>query len=261
MKPVIMATVVFLICSVLPAKQIILVENSKVKSVILLPSQPHDDEQLAASELAEHIEKMSGCHLEIVKETPGKGWQINPALNQKGSCYIFIGSCGMIPEMQKSIKAAGDDPASFMIKAQANPSGISYIRIAGLSPEGTLFGVYDLLEQMGVRWYMPGEIGTVIPEKKTITVDEQENVQVPSFTARHLQMAADRVWYRRMKLGGPYFPSAHGIPIGKADINSEPELFALVDGKRKTSQLCISNPEVLKRAIRETKNYFRKNPG
>ncbi|MCM8817176.1 MAG: DUF4838 domain-containing protein, partial [Candidatus Omnitrophica bacterium] len=246
--------------SCLCSKQAILVENGKVKSVILLPVQPTEDEQLAAKELADLIEKMSGCRIEVVKEIPGKGWQVNPALGTSGITYIFIGTSAMTPEIEQTIRSNGDDPASFMIKAEANPAGISYIRIAGLSSEGTLFGVYELLEQLGVRWYMPGDIGTVIPEKKTVAVNEQNTVQVPSFSARHLQMAVDKTWYRRMRLGGPYFPSAHGIPIGKADINKEPELFALVNGKRQQSQLCISNPEVLARAIRETKNYFKKNP-
>ncbi|MCX7704710.1 MAG: DUF4838 domain-containing protein [bacterium] len=261
MKTSIILISIFLLCtSGFCAKTVLLVENGNAKSVILIPAQAHEDEQFAAKELAEHIEKMSGCKIDVVKETLGKGWQINPGLGNKGVCYIFLGTCAMTPEIEKAIRSSGDDPASFMIKAESNPSGISNIRIAGLSPEGTLFGVYELLEQMGVRWYMPGDIGTVIPEKKTIAVSEQNTIQVPSFHARHLQMAVDRTWYRRMRLGGPYFPSAHGINIGKADINKEPELFALVNGKRQQSQLCISNPEVLARAIKETKNYFRKNP-
>ncbi|MCM8814601.1 MAG: DUF4838 domain-containing protein [Candidatus Omnitrophica bacterium] len=242
------------------AKQILLVENGNAKSVILIPSNPHEDEKLAAKELVDHIEKMSGCRIDVVQEIPGKGWDINPALNKKGLCYVFLGTSGMTQEMEKAIRFSGNDPASFMIKAEANPQAVNYIRIAGLSPEGTLFGIYELLEQIGVRWYIPGDLGTVIPEKKTVAVSEQATIQVPSFGARHLQMTADKTWYRRMRLGGPYFPSAHGINIGKADINKEPDLFALVDGKRQQSQLCISNPEVLKRAIAETKNYFRKNP-
>jgi len=242
------------------AKSVTFVENGNPKAVILISSQPDPDENLAAKELVEHIEKISGCRIDIVQQGADKRWQINPALGSKGICYIFLGSVAMTPEMEKSIRSKGTDPDSFMIQVQSNPAGISSIRIAGLSSEGTLFGVYDLLEQIGVRWYMPGDIGAVIPEKKTITIEEQNNIQVPSFPARHLQMAADKTWYRRMRLGGPYFPSAHGINIGKPDINKEPELFALVNGKRQASQLCISNPEVLARAIKETKNYFRKNP-
>lgn len=241
--------------SYLHAKEVILVENGKAKSVILISSKAHEDEQLAAKELVDHIEKMSGCHIEILQEIPGKGWQVD-----SGITYIFIGSSAMTSEIEKSILSSGNDPASFMIKVEANPQGINHIRIAGLSPQATLFGVYELLEQIGVRWYMPGNIGTVIPEKKTIAINEQNTVQVPSFTARHLQMSVDKTWYRRMRLGGPYFPSAHGIPIGKADISKEPDLFALVNGKRQTSQLCVSNPEVLARAIKETRNYFKKNP-
>ncbi len=247
-----------LLCGfVIEAKQIAVVENGIAKSAILIPAQPHPDEQLAARELVDHIEKMSGCRIEIVQEVPGKGWEI--AQDRKKITSIYIGTSGITQEMEKAIRSQGDDPASFMIKAHTSSSG-NYIRISGLSPEGTLFGVYELLEQMGVRWYMPGDIGTVIPEKKTITIDEQNTVQIPSFAARHLQMAVDRTWYRRMRLGGPVFPSCHGIDIGKADIEKEPELFALVDGKRQKSQLCVSNPEVLARAIIQAKNYFRKNP-
>lgn len=240
------------------AKQITIVENGVPRSVICISSQPHSDELLAAKEFSEYIEKMSGCKIDVVYEIPGKGWETG--LDRKKICRIYIGASGMTQEMEKAIRLQGNDPASFIIKAQSSFSG-DYIRIAGLSPEGTLFGVYEILEQMGVRWYMPGEIGTVIPEKKTIEIVEQNNIQVPSFSARHLQTISNKdPWYRRVRLGGPYFPSAHGIPIGKADIKKEPELFALVNGKRQQRQLCISNPEVLKRAINEVKNYFRKNP-
>ena len=241
------------------AKQITIVEQGTAKSVICVSSQSQPDELLAAKEFSDYIEKISGCKVEIIREVLGKGWEISPDLERKKACRIYIGSSGMTEEIGKAIRAVGDDPASFMIKAQISSSG-DYIRISGLSPEGTLFGVYELLEQIGVRWYMPGDIGTIIPEKKTITVEEQNNVQVPSFSSRHLQTVPNKdPWYRRVRLGGPYFPSAHGIPIGKADVNKEPELFALVNGKRQSSQLCISNPEVLKRAINEVKNYFRKN--
>lgn len=257
-----MPVILILLCCVfqLHSKQVVIVENGNPKAVVLISGQVSDDELLASKELVEHIEKMSGCRLDVVKESSDKTWQINPALDKKGLCYIFLGSSGMTPDMEKEIRSIGNDPASFMIKVESNPGGISYIRIAGLSPEGTLFGVYEILEQLGVRWYIPGDIGTIIPEKKTISINEQKTIQVPSFHARHLQMAADRTWYRRMRLGGPNFPSAHGINIGKADIEKEPELFALVNGKRQKSQLCISNPQVLERAIKETKNYFRKNP-
>ncbi|NJR66329.1 MAG: polysaccharide deacetylase family protein, partial [Leptolyngbyaceae cyanobacterium CRU_2_3] len=59
--------------------------------------------------------------------------------------------------------------------------------VAGIE-QGTLYGVMELLEQQGVRWFMPGDLGTVIPQKKTITVAEQETVQSPSFPSRWFQM-------------------------------------------------------------------------
>ena len=33
---------------------------------------------------------------------------------------------------------------------------------------GTLYGVYRVLEELGIRWFYPGEIGEVVPNKKDI---------------------------------------------------------------------------------------------
>jgi len=62
-----------------------------------------------------------------------------------------------------------------------------------------------------------------------------------------------------MRLGGLYFPSCHGLKI-RADLAKEPELFALVNGKRTTRQWCTTHPEVLRRTVAAVKGYFRKNP-
>jgi hypothetical protein len=42
-----------------------LVENGKPAAVLMLPASPHADEELAAQELRDHIDKMSGAKLEI----------------------------------------------------------------------------------------------------------------------------------------------------------------------------------------------------
>jgi hypothetical protein len=73
---------------------------------------------------------------------------------------------------------------------------------------GTWYAVAELLEQLGVRWYMPYEDGTIIPEKPTVTIAEQHLVKQAKFDRRewcfYNAMRADSEgisWLKRLKAG------------------------------------------------------------
>ncbi len=73
---------------------------------------------------------------------------------------------------------------------------------------GTWYAVAELLEQLGVRWYMPYEDGTVIPEKHSITIPEQHLVKQAKFDRRewcfYRAMRSDAegiAWLKRLKAG------------------------------------------------------------
>src|SRR5437868_5533605 len=105
---------------------------------------------------------------------------------------------------------------------------------------------------------MPGDLGTVIPEKKTITVAEQETVQAPSFASRWFQMP-DRDWQVRVRCGGTAFPGGHGLRVPA--FKTDPELYALIDGKRSPRQHCVSNPKVLDHVVAYVKDARKKGRG
>lgn len=207
------------------------------------------DEKLAAEEIQSHIEKMGGVRLEIIAAGEPLG----------GRLPVFIGSAAD-SALDEEIRKRGNDPGSFALVVEDKS-----IMVRGLSPSATLFGAYELLEQLGVRWFMPGELGLVIPQNDTVQIKQQRTIQVPSFKARRLQGVYAEQWERRMRLGGPYFPSSHGVPgfglrASEKLFSQHPEYFSLIDGQRKVRQLCISNPEVLRIAVAATKEYFRSNP-
>ena len=225
--------------------QVVWVAGGRPRAAIVLPETASTDETFAANELQDHIKKMSGASLPIVQ---GRAPQ--------GMAPIRIG-LSLSPEAFNKIREHSSDQAAFLISV--SPDGAT---LAGNSPEGTLFATYDILEQLGCRWYLPGDLGTVIPDKKTVTVAVQEQVQAPDFPSRHYIFMSEKMpWYRRMRLGGPKSYSCHGIRLlPPADVEHEPELFALVGGKRRESQLCLSNPEVLKRAVTAALDFFQKHP-
>jgi hypothetical protein len=238
------AAILLSLSIVLPVPALTLVENGAAKAVIVLPEKPDADESFAATELQSHIEKMSGAKLEMV--SPGQV----PA----GKTPILVGQAAP-KELDDLIRQQGTDPASFALVVDDRR-----VAARGLSAEGSLFAVYELLEQLGVRWFLPGDLGTVIPETKTVALPSQTTVQAPSFAGRW-HGGERKPWGRRLRMGGPFFPGAHGVPLGKeATFEKHPEYYSLVKGQRVNRQLCVSNPEVVKLAVAELKNFFRKQP-
>jgi hypothetical protein len=237
------------------ADGVALVLEGRATSAIVIAADAHPDEALAAQELQQHLGRISGATVEVLRAKPEEAAASMGQQVGRKAVPVILGSPALSSDLEQAIRARGSDPGSFAVKVDGKS-----VRIAGLSPEGTLFGVYELLEQLGVRWFMPGDLGTVIPTAKTVTVRVQTTVQVPSFAGRWHTGGARDPWQRRVRMGGPYFPSCHGIKIGKVSVADHPAYFALRNGERNGSQLCLSNPEVLRLAIENVKEFFRKNP-
>ncbi len=185
-----------------------LVEDGQARSVIVLPEGYGAQERLAATELSEHIALISGVELDIIagEDVPD------------GKVPVYIGDPS--EEMADAIREAdagelrpmGLDAGSFALWGEDDG-----IHAAGLTPEGTQNAVYELLEQQGVRWYMPGELGRVIPQSMTVRVERQRTVQAPSFAYRRLQNVGrgHTIWGDRVRQGGESRSTGgHNLPGG-----------------------------------------------
>jgi hypothetical protein len=267
-----------------PARaDVTLVENGVAKSAIVLPEKPTTEEARAAKEIQVFVARISGATLDVV----------NTANALQERTPILIGRAAPAA-LAAAIKAKSEDTSAFALFVDGKSvalrglesktdlpletdfatfakkldttyySGKRMIR-GGLMPQGTRNAAYELLEQLGMRWYFPGELGTVTPQQKTLVLKDQKTVQIPSFPARQMSGIRNDDWQERMRHGGPNFPSSHGAPGFSARESKElfkehPEYFALVDGKRTTRQLNISNPAVIARVVEYTKKYFRAHP-
>ncbi len=181
-----------------PAEAVTLVEDGSGRAAIVLPADPPGRQQRAAEELLEHIYLISGEELRLITgdEAP------------EDLLPVFIGDAAN-KNLDEQSRAEKDNPSSFTLSVAADR-----IDIRGLGDEGTLFGVYELLEQLGVRWYMPGEIGRVLPDKGTLLLQQQRTTQAPSMDYRRLQsIPRDTGWYERARLSVRSIPTGrHGLP-------------------------------------------------
>jgi len=66
------------------------------------------------------------------------------------------------------------------------------LTLAGNSPRGTLYAVYDFLKTQGCRWYLPGKRGEVIPKRGNLDLP-------PRFASRTRNLAPSVRFQRLMK--------------------------------------------------------------
>ena len=138
-----------------------LVKDGKPLASIVIPAQPLPVESYAAQELQYHIEASTGTRLEILRENT----QIPPIAR------IYLGNCAAaVAEKIDTSQVAGN---GYIVKTNGENLFITGKDSEGDpldldTHEGTLFGVYDILENsLGVRWLWPGKLGEIIPRNKS----------------------------------------------------------------------------------------------
>jgi len=156
----------------------------------------------------------------VILNGPIKHWKPSPfqiRLNTKARRYlkasIITGKAHPRPKdfPPDSLKAWQDfcgEKFSAMHLNVARGSFNGPLKIHANDDLGPWYAVAELLEQFGVRFYMPYDIGTVIPQTKTICVREQHFKKEAAFLKREWcyygTMRTDDegvAWLKRMKAG------------------------------------------------------------
>ena len=143
---------------------------------------------------------------------------------------------------------------------------------------GTMNGVCKLLEKYaGIRHYMPGELGDVIPKSPDFLLPETEYTEAPAFRERYFYGCWFRDagpdflrWYYRLCSGGENNSINHSYGRMTKYRETHPEYFALIDGKRdlvgdrstanRQGNLCLTNPEGIKAFAAMAQDFFDRNP-
>lgn len=167
-----MATCIF--CAGLPHgahAELALVRNHQAEAVIWLPAESGEAVRLAARELQVYLRKISGGELPVVAEKPEQ------------ESYITF---RVIPD------ATGDLFAQDTFTIGTDERAVT---ISGHSEIAVLYGAYQLLNDLGVRWFSPGEIGENVPESPDIAVKAGSKTHRPSFRTRMIDYNGTDDWH------------------------------------------------------------------
>ena len=215
----------------------------------------------AAEELRGFTERMTGVRLPIVTDE-------GPLPAQA----IMLG------RSRNSADEFGED--GFRLVARP-----PHLFVEGSEVRGVLYGVYELLERFGgCRWYASWH--EVVPEREIFSVpDTLDDVQTPAFLCRDVHwwdyFNGDFAVRNRANGGMNGLQARHGgntwrfggglgnchtfnvlLPPWKY-FDEHPEYYSLVRGKRvkERTQLCLTNPDVLRIVTSNVLARIRKDPG
>lgn len=132
---------------------------------IHLPREAGETLRLAAGEMARYAEMMSGARLPLQE--------------------------ARLPENALLLAPVGRSLASSPVpRFEADGYALCPVDdgllLMGARPRSVLFGVYDLLERLGCRWFELGEEGEVVPRSPSLSLPGEERVEAPRFAMRGL---------------------------------------------------------------------------
>lgn len=234
------------------AQNLILAQNSKSDYVILIPALASANEKLAASELQKYLKQISGAELVITNDQSKKN-------------KIIIGNNEYLKQIDPTINFKELDEDGFLIKQIGNT-----LIFAGGTNRGVLYGVYTFLETyLNCKMYAPDAL--VIPKRSTIVINGIYNKQIPKVKYRETYYwpSNDSLytnWHKldhyigNNSLWGNWVHSFLRLIPPDQYFKAHPEYFALRDGKRGATQLCLSNPDVYKLVVNSLKQSIVRNP-
>jgi hypothetical protein len=299
----------------------LIVEEGQPRAEIIIAEQPVRSVRLAAADLQEYVQKISGARLPIVTEPSGKAVKLfvgrSPYTDKLGitaeglrygayrlvsgdDWLLFLGddtefvprepwarnNAGIVNgELQKAWEAAAGGPwaapnatmwkdrdkvpaVTGLPDAAPRPSKNDFFEVWAYDERGSFNAVSAFLQQLGVRWLLPGELGEIVPRVNSIALPKIDEIVRPDFEIRQFSVHGPREWTQwGMRLGVRYpygLHTAHGMArLGRQEIfAAHPDWFAMYGGKRRfdpnenTYHFCYSNEELFHETVRCVRAQF-----
>jgi len=146
------------------------------------------------------------------------------------------------------------------------------VNVWGFDERGSFSAVCGFLRSLGVRWYLPGELGQIVPRMDSIALPKIDQTVRPDFPLRTINFRFGvygrdaAMWAMRLGVRQPYGrQAAHGLhhmTHNEHTLTNHPEWFALYGARRHTqlgqrlNQLCYSNEELFLETVRYVRAQF-----
>jgi len=286
-----------------------IVEEGRPRAEIVIAEKPPRMVTLAARELQEYVRKISGAELPIVTE-PGDEQPVKIYIGKSahtdrlrvtdeglkyGAFWMVSGPRWLVllghdfdfePKEPWAHKRSDQPRAQekwdeLTGAAWLNPMRSlwrQYHRQTGIwfhDQGGSFNAVCEFLRMLGVRWYMPGDLGEVVPEMASIPLAALNKTVRPDSAMRrwfgaYFAYTLDTwMWDRRLGMNSGYEVLGAGMHVhgmrlvqGRKELQkAHPEYFAIYGGKRDTEfrgtgHACFSSEGLVQETARFARAVF-----
>jgi hypothetical protein len=235
-----------------PTFQINLQKQPTSLYVMVIPTHPTPVEDKAATEFKNYFEKVTGERLETYRDS-----------TRRRLVEIVIGNCLNRKNPKNTVAL---EPDGFNISTYGNS-----LYITGGSDKGTLYGVYEFFERFAETvFYAPGV--EYVPKVDVFKLNNLNITMKPAFRSREVyyagladpdfvdKMRCDRHAWKGAENWGMWVHTMFTLVPPDTYYKDHPEYYSLMAGKREKTQLCLTNPDVLKITIAELGKRMKDNP-
>ncbi|MGE0609528.1 MAG: DUF4838 domain-containing protein [Pirellulales bacterium] len=307
------------------AADVNIIQNGQPRAEIIIAEAPSRSVRLAAQELQDSLEKISGARLPIVN-TPDAGVPVQIYVGRsphtdrlqvtadglRHGAYrivsgdhwlVLIGEDSEFTPIEPWAKHNGEIESGQAQRAWNQITGAQWgipnlliykdramlpgdiglpeaqraaakgkrLEIWTQDERGSFNAVCGFLTSLGMRWYLPGPLGEVVPVLKTIPLPRVDRTERPDFPIRrfNVRFATNEPdtlkWAMRLGLRDPYgIQAAHGLDdmTNREEVfAAHPDWFAQYGGRRHfkpraNNQLCYSNDELFRETVRYVNAQF-----
>jgi hypothetical protein len=236
-------------------QNIVLADKALSTYRIVIPVSATIHEQKAAEVLQDYLIRISDAALPIVASN-----------KTRSSHEIVLGQNERLDELGTGINLNELGKDGFVIRTDS-----LRLIIAGGNGKGTLYGVYTFLEKyLGCRMYSPKV--KIIPKQEKIILEKINDKEIPMIRFRdtHYRVSWDQEYTDWHKLShdekgnrpawGSWVHTFNSLVSPEIYFTDHPEYYAFRNGKRIPTQLCLSNPDVLKITIQNLRRKMAANP-
>ena len=238
---------------------------------VVLASSASVSEKHAAAELGKFLPGATGREAAIVGEDA-------PAAALPGRIFVGFGPAAeQALARVRPVKASEFGDEVCLLLSVPNAAGEpADLVIAGGRRRGTLYGVYTVLDRLGVRWFTSRLTRFTAPPAAVMPAFDE--VVTPAFLYRdvHIREAWDKDWAARNRVNSAHaqLDATRGGKLEVLGVHTleklvppelyaaHPEYFPLVGGRRVSGyvQRCLSNPEVVAAAATALDKWMAGNP-
>ena len=260
------------------AHALTITEKGQAKAVIVVGPASSEPVKHAAQELADFIRRISEAKLDVVvlKQEAADGTAARSAqelAQYAGMSWLYVGpAAAKLVDPKFSTRDLGQE--GIVIRTVQDD-----LILAGPEPRGTLYAVYNFLEDtLGCRWW-DSQVST-IPQQGTIQFGKLDIRYRPpvEFRESFWYDAFDGNWAVRNKCNGHthrlskkqggkhiyegFVHTFYSLIPPATYFETYPDWFSEIKGIRKheRAQLCLTNEEMRRELIKNLKERLRANP-